>query len=579
MDLHLVQTLVTTSRTYRYDPLIHPQFEVRVLTLLPSRESTAPLRGRLTVETSSIQYEALSYVWGDSTTCQILHIGNEELAMSEGLYQALKRLRYPTKARDLWVDAVCINQSSNEEKKYQVQQMYKIYSNAVRVLIWLGEGDEETDEAMRLIQEKGVRQDVELVMKIFTRPWWSRIWTLQEGLAAPSNSLMMCGDKVVPWWLAHSAIIQLVVANRGLHDLPGLGAFSNINTHRHRNVTTLEDLVYASTTRSGTDPRDNIYALLGLVQVKQHVLFEPDYAKPASWAYQKATAYIIQQRRDLEFLALRARQDTNLVPSWCFDFSSKDVLRSSVSPGTRGGIFSSYFASGGQEHHFGFDHNESRGTIKVPGVIVGTVTEIFVATSKDPAPHQEQEEDLLQPTTIALIQSVKSFTGVCRRVWTDRANPYHAISKVLAGDVWRIVAGGCQRNNEELWEAISGDGAEYRTMYNIAGHRFEPSITDAPNIHTARKRIQYLARKFVNNKSFFVTDTNYAGSASKSIQSGDVICVLFGCKHPLILRPYEDDTYRIVTAAYVHDIMTGGYFYFVTERHPIERPVIHFKIR
>jgi hypothetical protein len=47
--------------------------------------------------------------------------------------------------RTLWIDAICVNQSSVEEKYYQIPVIGKIYSQAQGVMIWQGEEDENGD--------------------------------------------------------------------------------------------------------------------------------------------------------------------------------------------------------------------------------------------------------------------------------------------------------------------------------------------------------------------------------------------------------------------------------------------------
>jgi hypothetical protein len=50
------------------------------------------------------------------------------------------------------VDAICINQSSLEERKQQVRLMAKIYTKAHRVIIWLGRGAVDTEGALEDIR-------------------------------------------------------------------------------------------------------------------------------------------------------------------------------------------------------------------------------------------------------------------------------------------------------------------------------------------------------------------------------------------------------------------------------------------
>ncbi|KAK4658365.1 hypothetical protein QC762_101200 [Podospora pseudocomata] len=56
----------------------------------------------------------------------------------------------------LWVDAICIDQGNIAEKNTQVSLMSTIYSHAA-VLVWLGTGNQSTDQVMDLRQELAVR--------------------------------------------------------------------------------------------------------------------------------------------------------------------------------------------------------------------------------------------------------------------------------------------------------------------------------------------------------------------------------------------------------------------------------------
>jgi hypothetical protein len=44
----------------------------------------------------------------------------------------------------LWVDSICINQYSEEERNKQVKLMADVYTTAEQVIVWLSEGLEHT---------------------------------------------------------------------------------------------------------------------------------------------------------------------------------------------------------------------------------------------------------------------------------------------------------------------------------------------------------------------------------------------------------------------------------------------------
>jgi Heterokaryon incompatibility protein (HET) len=64
---------------------------------------------------------------------------------------ALLRLRLRDKLRLLWINAVCINQLDNDEKTRQVMLMRNIYEHALRMLVWLSEGSEESSLGLTMI--------------------------------------------------------------------------------------------------------------------------------------------------------------------------------------------------------------------------------------------------------------------------------------------------------------------------------------------------------------------------------------------------------------------------------------------
>ncbi|KAK8115627.1 hypothetical protein PG984_012129 [Apiospora sp. TS-2023a] len=60
------------------------------------------------------------------------------MLVTKNLATALTYLRNESYARNLWVDAICINQNDLDERSTQVAQMGAIYRTARRVISWLG---------------------------------------------------------------------------------------------------------------------------------------------------------------------------------------------------------------------------------------------------------------------------------------------------------------------------------------------------------------------------------------------------------------------------------------------------------
>ena len=82
-------------------------------------------------------YDALSYAWGSKDDQKPIKVGdNSEFKIRKNLWLALKRIRHATEKRKLWVDAVCINQSSPEEKGEQLGNIEGIYRRCRTCIIW-----------------------------------------------------------------------------------------------------------------------------------------------------------------------------------------------------------------------------------------------------------------------------------------------------------------------------------------------------------------------------------------------------------------------------------------------------------
>lgn len=101
----------------------------------------------------NLEYEALSYVWGESTNEHFIYIKSQRTPITDNLWQALKALRFLDEERVLWVDALCIDQSNEEERSKQVSHMYSIYTEAVSVEIWLNDSFHNVELALQFFQE------------------------------------------------------------------------------------------------------------------------------------------------------------------------------------------------------------------------------------------------------------------------------------------------------------------------------------------------------------------------------------------------------------------------------------------
>jgi hypothetical protein len=148
----------------QYAPLDPSKTEIRLIELLPRAPNCSPQiepLPRCNLIHVSLDdkpnYAALSYTWEDPRDTQMIMVGHSSVPVTRNLYSALEHLRYDKTVRVIWIDALCINQSDDEEKSWQVQLMREIYQRATYVCIWLGPADNTSDEIMDFLQVFGTQ--------------------------------------------------------------------------------------------------------------------------------------------------------------------------------------------------------------------------------------------------------------------------------------------------------------------------------------------------------------------------------------------------------------------------------------
>ena len=212
--------------------------------------------------------------------------------------------------RLLWVDALCINQDDIQEKIDQVQAMDLIYQRASRVLIYLGEADDYSDSAMDAIAERKTSTGSiqKKVLDFFEhRPWFSRVWVLQE-VALADCALAICGSKCVPWanfpawWAQNAAYLQDRTPPSILAYNPAM------------KKSFLQQL-YDTRVSRASDPRDKVYALAGILSPEDRFVLAPDYRKSVAEIYAEVAAKIIKHQSSLRILSA-----TQLIGEQCPKF-------------------------------------------------------------------------------------------------------------------------------------------------------------------------------------------------------------------------------------------------------------------
>lgn len=249
-------------------------------------------------------YAAVSYTWGDGAPTERILLGGQVFLTRLNLWSCLYYMGEAVKSgrvlwQYLWVDAICINQNDKQERKIQVRAMDQIYRDALLVSVWLGLPPIPDD--VHFHPEHGHEQirtfDIEYfdwcdhMEDLANRSYWTRFWVIQECLLAQEVQIY-CGNNRIDWMDFKDLLGHVTGVDRYPDEdvdytssTSGSWAAWPLVTGRHSDkhpelAQSLYKLLLSHGKSQCKDPRDRVFALLGLVTPDERPLllrFFPDY--------------------------------------------------------------------------------------------------------------------------------------------------------------------------------------------------------------------------------------------------------------------------------------------------------------
>jgi hypothetical protein len=313
---------------------------------------------------TSESYEAVSYVWGDLSRAGSILVDGGHLTITKSAYDIIHRRRSAWMDQLIWIDQVCINQTDSDEKASQVQMMEHIYKEAVRVTAFLGESAhahlvqalfaelhfkmEGLEFSAELLKAQYLRESKRpqwnALAEFFSNPWFRRVWIIQE-VAFAQELHLFYGNVCMDWEYVLRATdvlcdrhmleafrpsdqdnsYTLLDALIGLRNVDAMLQFRGDIDYKRK-----FDLALALKTGSSfgsTDPRDKVYALLGLTTDNSKKLIKPNYSEDhvARDVYTDAMLFVLAEGASpidaLTGAGIGFERSMNDLPSWVPDWS------------------------------------------------------------------------------------------------------------------------------------------------------------------------------------------------------------------------------------------------------------------
>lgn len=568
---------------------------IRVLELQPG-EQADDLHVNLHVITLSSRtpYIAISYVWGAPDDRTTIHCHGKAMRIPQNLTDVLKVLRDTRSPRLLWADSICIDQeNNNREKTRQVALMGKIYEQASEVRVWLGSDPDGTAASafslvrqiarhehpllprkhtdLQLLQEDEPISDLVHMMdqanlrdfenfedheaerwrhlaELYRRPWFTRLWVIQEvGLA--SQAWVMFGSEIIAWREISDTAKCIAIKARAIADhlrmesgVWDCNTLTQIFSTKRRRLNILEVLLL-SEGFDASEPRDKVYAVLShpsAMMSDGQLILQPDYE--CSMAQLNTTIalqflkwqgslYLLSAVHHMQSEDLENSERVSWIPCW-----EKDTQYMPFWLDDRRSI---HWAASDTPACFRLSSDERKLTVTgicfdqvhdYGSIVIGKFTnqwkaDIHVDGNKRSLGHLRELSSLIHNHP----QSRSSIYATNKEVWVAAC---------------RTLTGGAPTVNLTDFMAFLSKYPEPCALFEEYAH----GGVGEWFVHVATTKTA--------NRRTFITRKGYVGLGSRPMQKDGIVCVLFGCPVPFLLRKSEHG-YRLVGECYVHGIMHG----------------------
>ncbi|KAK1827213.1 HET-domain-containing protein [Podospora conica] len=376
-------------------------------------------------------------------------------------------------------------------------------------------------------------EDWEALDRLFERPWWSRTWVVQE-IWISTSAILQCGRTTLKWKTLQKAMdyseawddmgyrVQNTLRSKSWGALKRrYGLAIHIAKQRLLGWARLSDLLWNTWDREATDPRDKVFALVGLLGREQDDTLPPptaDYTKPMDQVYRETAKYIVNSKNSLDILLAASGLDGEAsgLPSWVPDWrrSGNDqrpalfINASRMQPlayfsGSTEAVFlhgHGYSASGDSKMEVRF--SDDLRTVYVRGFLFDSVSDV--------GPRHDESSSITDIVNGARSVLAKlSSSGVERTEIAERE-----LKTVLR-------AGSYIERDDEFFRS------EDQVVKNVMCKR-----------------------------RFFVTRNGHLCIGPARTDVGDLVYYMAGCNFPMVLRS-NGKHLTLVGEAYVHKYMAG----------------------
>lgn len=400
--------------------------------------------------------------------------------------------------------------------------------------------------------------------KFCQRSYWRRLWVLQEFAVARKLDIM-CGSSRLSHYQLQYALDAIARTLYYLEDLEEAGkdneevragyaitkAFASfassfmegIVTRRHRyqsadaSENSLFQVLISSLVLESdynhpecSDPRDRIFAILGLAD--DAVAFDefPDYTMSCKDTYTKAARKFLDQGH-IDILSYCQFPRDGSIPTWAPDWRLPTFNPNTYTPPPTNPTFSAAGNSFSRQKIFYKDSD----SITISGLPVDIVKEYGGVWNPN------WLERLHPESTLKYLAEVKAFTVQSPQI--SGGSEDMETSRIAIADF------ACAGDPEKAAEALT---FYLRLLKDFTMAASWGQVDETTHVEPWYNR----ALRLLHSRRPFISTSGLVGLAPSHVEVGDMICIFLGGHVPYLLRKCGEG-YTLVGEAYVHGIMHG----------------------
>ncbi|KAE8158916.1 heterokaryon incompatibility protein-domain-containing protein [Aspergillus tamarii] len=376
------------------------------------------------------------------------------------------------------------------------------------------------------------QQDWEALDELLARPWWFRTWIVQEVWLA-SSCILQCGMSTMPWETFEDAMdYQEAWDDMGFMVKPTKrwGSWSSlkrryglaIHLSKKRLIgSKLSSLLWNMWDREATEPKDKVFAILGLVGSQhQNTMSRADYSKTMEQVYREVAVHIITVEKSLDLLLAASGTDGPAdLPTWVPDWRREGNEQRPA-----------LFVNGARMQYY---YSGSTDSVVLNGH--------GYTASGNMEPFSKFSDDLTKLHVRGILLGSVEVTG-------PTTNPNWSTLEIM--NAARAVLQTSQDLNLVGPVALSDQDLRFILR---AGSQLIPEEYDF------NEEGELLLHNVMARRLFFVSSAGHLCVGPSRTCRGDVITILAGCNFPMILRQ-EGDSFKVVGEAYGKQLLPDFLF-------------------